>query len=234
MAWDWLKRKGGLDEDMSELEPESVDSLLCRRGTDATILVATAEEPHAATIQGTVAIVDEDRIVITNVGGAEKPADDATLTLQWPVETGLRHVAITIASTTATAWNVVVAGDVKHEQRRRWIRVRTAVPVFVRVPEQEDWLTGQTINLSAGGMAAVLESTNGQLVAPQKVEIKLQLPDGVLALTGTVSEIIEDHPGSMARMDFSEVEEACHERLAAHVFHVQREELARRRQQGAA
>ncbi|GAB1691970.1 PilZ domain-containing protein [Krasilnikovia sp. M28-CT-15] len=234
MAWDWLKRRGGVEEDHSDFEAEAAESLLCRRGSDATLLVATADEPHAATIHGTVAIVDDNRLVITNIGGAEKPADDATVTLQWPVETGLRHVAVTVASTTSTAWNVVVAGDIVHEQRRRWIRVRTTVPVFVRVPEQEDWISGQTINLSAGGMAAVLESTNGRLAAPSKVDIRLNLPDGVLTLTGTVSEIMEDEPGSMVRADFSEVEEACHERLAAHVFHVQREDLARRRQQGAA
>ncbi|RZU54444.1 PilZ domain-containing protein [Krasilnikovia cinnamomea] len=234
MAWDWLKRKGGVDEVDPDLEPDAAESLLCRRGSDATILVATADEPHAATIHGTVAIVDDNRLVITNTGGAEKPADDATVTLQWPVDTGLRHVAVTVASTTPTAWNLVVSGDVVHEQRRRWIRVRTNLPVFVRLPEQEEWLSGNTINLSAGGMAAVLEATNGQLNAPAKVDIRLNLPDGALTLTGTVSEIIEDEPGSMVRADFSEVEEACHERLAAHVFHVQREELARRRQQGAA
>ncbi|MEU7901580.1 PilZ domain-containing protein [Actinoplanes sp. NPDC049118] len=236
MAWDWLKRMGVVVADVEPAEPEddSLDTALCPRGSEATLIVTMADEPEPVVMHTRVAIVDGERIVLANTRGAAKPDDEAVVTMQWAVDSGVRRVPVRVESASENTWTVLALGDVIHQQRRRWIRVRTTLRVATRLPEKDDWVDGLTANLSAGGMAANLGSRPEGLVAGIKLEINLDLPDEPLTLAAVVTDVVDDEDGEgcTVRMDFSDVEEAHRERIAAHVSRLQREELARRRKQG--
>jgi PilZ domain len=227
----WLRRKDVVTPEPAPAvvpRPAVRRLPLCGPGTEVTVLMDTPSHEGGAMFHARVGLTDGDRIMLANTAGIQ-PDDETRVTLRWAIDFGECSVGVTVQDTDESTWTVQADGEVVHRQRRGWVRVATAVAVRIRGHYEESWQAGETLNLSAGGMAAVFDVIPDEApVAGQEIDIELGLLGG-LAVTGTVVHIGEHETGHILRASFADVPEATRERLAAQVFRLQREKLARDR-----
>jgi hypothetical protein len=226
----WLKRVLAGQEQVPAATPPAIREIpLCGLGCTVAVLMDTGPEEQPAGFNARVGVLDGDMIVLTNTNGAATD-DGAQVKLRWGIDSGERWVCATVESTSESTWTVRATGPVSHQQRRGWVRVDTAVPVRVRHRPCGHWHDGRTVNLSCGGMAAIVDVPDDAPVAGNDVDIEVALPGATVAVTGAVLQAWPDKDGHTLRVEFAEMPDVSRQKLASHVFQIQREELARRRE----
>jgi hypothetical protein len=125
------------------------------------------------------------------------------------------------------------------EQRREHVRGPLSLPVrgaLLSTPaihgrreaarrEGEPMLTGETTDVSAGGLGVRLSGLPASLTTGDRVYLELQLPNGELA--PAVAMVLE-RDGDLLRTELVDVSALDRERLVRLVFALQRKHLARR------
>jgi hypothetical protein len=226
----WLKRVLAAEEQVPAATPAAVREIpLCGLGCTVAVLLSAGPEEQSTEFNARVGVLDGDMIVLTNTNGAATD-DGAQVKLRWGIDSGERWVCATVESTSESTWTVRAIGPVSHQQRRGWVRVDTAVPVRVRHRPCGHWHDGRTVNLSCGGMAAIIEVPDDAPEAGDDLDIELALPAATIAVTGAVLQAGRGRDGQTLRVEFAGMPDVSRERLARHVFQIQREELARRRE----
>jgi len=226
----WLKRVLAWEEQTPATTPPAVREIpLCGLGSTVAVLLDTGPEEQPAEFNARVGVLDGDMIVLINTNGAATD-DGAQVKLRWSIDSGERWVCATVESTNESTWTVRATGPVSHQQRRGWVRVDTAVPVRIRHSRCGRWHDGRTVNLSCGGMAAIMDIPDDPLEVGDDLDIEVALPDRAIAVIGAVLQTWPGSDGHTLRVEFAEMPDASREKLARHVFQVQREELARRRE----
>ena len=229
----WLKKVLASDEQAPEEVPAAAREIpLCGIGSSVTVLLDTAAEEPPAEFNAQVGVLDGDTIILINTNGAAT-GDGDQVTLRWGIESGERWVRATVESSNEATWTVRATGEVIHRQRRGWVRVDTGLSVRVRGDRSARWHSGRTVNLSCGGMAAVVNVPAEDVPdAGDKIEVEIDLPTATVAATGAVLQTWPAREGHTVRVEFAELPDASREKVARYVFQVQREELARRREAG--
>jgi PilZ domain len=223
----WLKRKAG---EQHPPDAAAVRELpLAALGSYVTVLVDAVPGEPDREVHARVGALDGGTIVLTDTNGAT--ADRGTrVTVRWCIDSGERSVSATVEATNEWTWTVQATGEVIHHQRRGWVRVDTAVPLRIRQPDGQEWHEGSTVNLSCGGMAAIIGVPPEEVPAPgDTIDVELDLDAEPVALTGVVQQARPGEDRHTLRVAFGEMPEVCRQRISRHVFQVQREELARRR-----
>ena len=226
----WLRRVLAGQEQVPAATPAAVREIpLCGRGCTVAVLLDTGPEEQSAEFNARVGVLDGDMIVLINTNGAATD-HGAQVKLRWGIDSGERWVCATVESTSESTWTVRATGPVSHQQRRGWVRVDTTVRVRIRHSRCGRWHDGRTVNLSCGGMAAIIDVPDDAPEAGDDLDIEIALPDGTIAMTGAVLQTWPGRDGHTFRVEFGKVPDASREKLARHVFQIQREELARRRE----
>ena len=227
----WLKRVLTEDEQAPAPTPAPVREIpLCGLGCTVAVLLDAGPDEPPAEFNAQVGVVDGDKIVLINTNGAATD-DGAQVKLRWGIDSGERWVCATVESTNESTWTVRATGPVSHQQRRGWVRVDTAVPVRISHRRCGRAHEGRTVNLSCGGMAAIVNMPDDDAPdAGDALDIEVGLPAATIAVTGAVLQTWPGSDGRTVRVEFAEMPEASREKLARYVFQIQREELARRRE----
>jgi len=224
----WFRRREGITQAPA---PDAPAIPLCSPGSEVTVFADDPGGGGGTMFHARIALVDDDQLLLARAAEI-RLHDDALVTLRWCVASGERCVTASVESITGSTWAVRAVGEVIHQQRRAWVRVETAVAVRVRGVDDESWQTGETVNLSAGGMAAVFGTPLNEAPAVgAELDIEIGLPAGTITVAGTVLQAQQSQPGHDLRTAFAAMPEGTRGRLAGYVFQVQREKLARERLQ---
>ena len=123
------------------------------------------------------------------------------------------------------SWTLRPTGPAESSQRRRSVRGRVELPVVL--PLAGGLLRGLTVDLSEGGMKALVEGWGLPPEAGTPTVVTLQLEDGVvLDLPGEIVWHAARGPQWLLAMRFTDVEDHAADTLRRRVFRALREERA--------
>jgi hypothetical protein len=122
-------------------------------------------------------------------------------------------------------WQIAVKGQAERSQRRKTVRARVAVPVIV--PWAGSQLTGTTVDLSEGGMRALMDGWGLPPEPGTPTQVSIEVDDKLLHLHG---EFVwtADRGGQqwLLAMKFVDVPEQAADTLRRRVFQALRDERA--------
>jgi PilZ domain len=122
-------------------------------------------------------------------------------------------------------WQIAVKGQAERSQRRKAVRARVAVPVIV--PWAGSQMTGTTVDLSEGGMRALMDGWGLPPEPGTPTQLSIELGEDLLHLQG---EFVwtADRGGQqwLLAMKFIDVPEAAADLLRRRVFQALRDERA--------
>jgi PilZ domain len=121
-------------------------------------------------------------------------------------------------------WRLTPTGPAERSQRRKAVRGRMAVPVTI--PWAGALLTGTTIDVSEGGLKALLDGWGLPPEAGTPITLTITLEDGVLDLAGEVAWQHARGSQWLIAVQFHDVPEKEGDRLRRRVFQALREERA--------
>ena len=138
---------------------------------------------------------------------------------------GLPAVVSTVERGAVPRWHLAVAGPAEPMQRREAVRARLALPVTVEVHGAD--LEGEVLDLSEGGVRAVLDGFGHPPLPGTVVPLTVHLEDGVVAAPAEV--VRHQTRGTRWGMSlrFLDLPETEQDRLRRRVFQALREERAR-------
>lgn len=119
-------------------------------------------------------------------------------------------------------WHLSPTGPAERSQRRKAVRARLSVPVVM--PWAGAVLTGTTIDVSEGGMKALMDGWGLPPDSGTPTAVSLTLDDGVLDLHGEVVWHADRTSRWLLAVRFVDVPEATADRLRRRVFQALREE----------
>jgi hypothetical protein len=121
-------------------------------------------------------------------------------------------------------WHLAVSGQAERSQRRKAVRARVAVPVII--PWAGGQMTGETVDLSEGGMRALMNGWGVPLDPGTKSQVTLDLNDALLHLHGEIVWTTIRGAQWLLAMKFNDVPENAADRLRRRVFQALRDERA--------
>ncbi len=121
-------------------------------------------------------------------------------------------------------WHLAVSGRAERSQRRRAVRGRVAVPVII--PWAGAQMTGNTVDLSEGGMRALMDGWGVPPDPGTPSQVTLEIDDALLHLHGEIVWTTIRGAQWLLAMKFADVPEQAADRLRRRVFQALREERA--------
>ncbi|UOY03871.1 PilZ domain-containing protein [Blastococcus sp. PRF04-17] len=122
-------------------------------------------------------------------------------------------------------WQIAVKGQAERSQRRKAVRARVAVPVIV--PWAGSQMTGTTVDLSEGGMRALMDGWGLPPEPGTPTQLSIEIDDDLLHLQG---EFVwtADRGGQqwLLAMKFLDVPERAGDIIRRRVFQALRDERA--------
>ncbi|RBY92330.1 hypothetical protein DQ244_08650 [Blastococcus sp. TBT05-19] len=146
----------------------------------------------------------------------------------WRTADGHRAVpaeVLDFESEPVVRWRLTITGPSEHSQRRDAVRGRIAVPVTADVAGVE--LTGETMDLSEGGIRAVFEGFGLAPEAGTRLSLVIGMDDGPVRASGEVVRLQSRGSRWTLSITFLHIEEKDQDRLRRRVFQALREERAR-------
>jgi len=206
-----------MDQNLDRPEESSfADVTLVTRGVTVTASVEVSSTglvvvrpsadgpPDAGTIQA------GDPVEIYWVGGHE--------------ERTLKGTVSEIDGGAEPRWHLSVAGQAERSQRRKAVRGPVQIPVLI--PWAGGQMKGTTVDLSEGGMRALMEGWGVPPEPGTPSQITLDLDDALIHLHGEVIWVVERGAQWVLAMRFDDVPEHAADLLRRRVFQALREQRA--------
>jgi hypothetical protein len=184
------------------------------------------------TITAQVEVSDTYVVVVRPTGGrpgwdsAEIQPGDA-IELYWVGGHEERTLSGTLSQLEGGAdarWHLAVSGQAERSQRRKAVRGRVAVPVLI--PWAGGQMTGKTVDLSEGGMRALMDGWGIPPEPGTRSQVTLELPDALVHLHGEFVWTTIRGAQWLLAMKFTDVPEQAADRLRRRVFQALRDERA--------
>jgi hypothetical protein len=121
-------------------------------------------------------------------------------------------------------WHIAVSGMAERSQRRKAVRARVAIEVLI--PWAGGQMTGKTVDLSEGGMRALMDGWGLPPVPGTGSQVSLTLEDALLHLQGSIVWTSIRGAQWLLAMQFHDVPENAADRLRRRVFQALRDERA--------
>jgi hypothetical protein len=198
-------------------ESASADVTLIARGLTVTAQVEVSDT-HLIVVRPTAGgpgwesaeIAAGERVELYWVGGEEERTLAGAVT---QVEDGA-----------GPRWHLAVSGMAERSQRRKAVRARVAVPVII--PWAGSQMIGNTVDLSEGGMRALMDGWGVPLDPGTPTQVSLDLGDALLHLHGEIVWTSIRGAQWLLAMKFIDVPENAGDRLRRRVFQALRDERA--------
>jgi hypothetical protein len=184
------------------------------------------------TITAQVEVSDTYLVVVRPTSGGpgwdseEIQVGDA-IELYWVGGQEERTLAGTISQVEGGAdprWHLAVSGQAERSQRRKAVRARVSIPVII--PWAGGQMTGKTVDLSEGGMRALMDGWGIPPEPGTRSQVTLDLADALLHLHGEVVWTTIRGAQWLLAMKFTDVPEKAADRLRRRVFRGLRDERA--------
>ena len=144
----------------------------------------------------------------------------------WRMGTDVRSVPAEVLQVEPGAtWRLRVVGRSAAGQRRQAVRGRVVLPVELRAGDLA--VTGESVDLSEGGVRVRLAGLEAPLASGAEVALVLQLEEGPFPVAGRVIRCEERAKGWLVSVRFVDLAEKDGDRLRRRVFQALREERAR-------
>jgi hypothetical protein len=121
-------------------------------------------------------------------------------------------------------WHISVSGQAERSQRRKAVRARVAIPVII--PWAGRQMEGKTVDLSEGGMRALMDGWGVPLDPGTPSQVSLDLDDSLVHLHGEIVWTSIRGAQWLLAMKFVDVPEQAADRLRRRVFQALRDERA--------
>ena len=121
-------------------------------------------------------------------------------------------------------WHLAVAGQAERSQRRKAVRARVEVPVII--PWAGGQITGHTVDLSEGGMRALMDGWGLPPEPGTPTQVSLDVGDALLHLQGEFVWTSIRGAQWLLAMKFNDVPEKAADVLRRRVFQALRDERA--------
>jgi PilZ domain len=121
-------------------------------------------------------------------------------------------------------WQIGVAGQAERSQRRKAVRARVALEVLI--PWAGGQMTGTTVDLSEGGMRALMDGWGLPPESGAAVQVSLTLDAALVHLPGTVIWTSIRGAQWLLAVQFQDVPEKAGDLLRRRVFQALRDERA--------
>jgi hypothetical protein len=121
-------------------------------------------------------------------------------------------------------WHLAVSGQAERSQRRKAVRARVSVPVII--PWAGSQMTGSTVDLSEGGMRALMDGWGVPLDPGTPSQVSLTLDDALVHLHGEIVWTSIRGAQWLLAMRFVDVPEKAADTLRRRVFKALRDERA--------
>jgi hypothetical protein len=197
-------------------ESSRADVTLVARGITVTAAVDVSTEasivvrPDGDGVAWKTSVKDGDPVELYWVGGDEERTLPARI--------------VDVESGEEVRWHLVPTGPAERSQRRKAVRARVAVPVYL--PWADGQLVGETVDLSEAGLRALVDGWGLPPEPGARLEVSLTLSDEVLYLRGEVVRQQSNGPRWLLSMRFLDVSERDGDALRRRVFQALREERA--------
>jgi hypothetical protein len=184
------------------------------------------------TVTGRVDSSDADRVVVGPAGDgpmlvADTVAAGDPAELYWiggQEEWTLAGTVAEIEDGERSRWHIAVAGPAERSQRRKAVRARVEVPVLI--PWAGAVMTGNTVDLSEGGMRALVDGWGVPPEPSTPAQVTLTLDDTTVALHGEIVWTSTRGARWLMAMKFLRVPEHVGDQLRRRVFQALRDERA--------
>ncbi len=184
------------------------------------------------TVTAHVEVSDVSVVVVRPTGGA--PGWDSTeiqpgdaVELYWVgghEERTLTGTATQIESGAEPRWHLAVSGQAERSQRRKAVRARVSVPVII--PWAGAQMEGKTVDLSEGGMRALMDGWGVPMDPGTPTQVSLELDDVLVHLHGEIVWTTIRGAQWLMAMKFVDVPEKAADTLRRRVFQALRDERA--------
>jgi len=184
------------------------------------------------TVTAQVEVSDVSVVIVRPTGGAPgwesadiQPGD--AVELYWiggQEERTLTGTVSQIESTTDPRWHLKVSGQAERSQRRKAVRARVAVPVII--PWAGSQMEGKTVDLSEGGMRALMDGWGVPMDPGTPTQVSLTLDDALVHLHGEIVWTSIRGAQWLMAMKFVDVPEKAADTLRKRVFQALRDERA--------
>ncbi len=187
---------------------------------------------RGVTVTAHVEVSSVSLVVVRPTGGgpgwesAELEMGDA-VELYWVgghEERTLAGTVTGIESGSDARWHVAVSGQAERSQRRKAVRARVAVPVII--PWAGAQMEGKTVDLSEGGMRALMDGWGVPLDPGTPSQLSLELDDALVHLHGEIVWTVIRGAQWLLAMKFIDVPEKAADLLRRRVFQALRDERA--------
>jgi hypothetical protein len=204
-----------IDENLHRPEESgSADVTLLTRGVTVTAAVDVSSTGLVVVRPATDRPLDEiqtgDRVELYWVGGHEE-----------------RTLGGTVSSIDAgpePRWHIAVSGMAESSQRRKAVRARLGVDVLI--PWAGGQMTGTTVDLSEGGMRALMDGWGLPPEPDTQTQLSLAIDDALLHLQGRIVWTSIRGAQWLLAVQFLDVPENAGDRLRRRVFQALRDERA--------
>jgi hypothetical protein len=181
----------------AHVEVSDVSLVVVRPTGDATVWESAALQPG-------------DAVELYWIGGQEERTLGGTLTQ--------------VGGGTDPRWHLAVQGQAERSQRRKAVRARVSVPVII--PWAGSQMNGNTVDLSEGGMRALLDGWGVPLDPGTPSQVSLAIDDVLVHLHGEIVWTSVRGAQWLLAMRFVDVPEKAADTLRRKVFQALRDERA--------
>jgi hypothetical protein len=197
-------------------ESSRADVTLVARGITVTAAVDVSTEftivvrPDGESTAWKTSVKDGDPVELYWVGAEEERTRPAKI--------------IEVEPGTEVRWHLVPTGPAARSQRRKAVRGRVALPVYL--PWADGQLVGETVDLSEAGVRVLVDGWGLPPEAGNRLNVNLTIDGDVLNLRGEVVRMQANGPRWLISMSFQDVPEHYGNQLRRRVFQALREERA--------
>ncbi len=181
------------------------------------------------TVTASVEVSSTGLVVVRPAGdpsdGEIQPGDPVEL--YWIGGEEERTLGGTVSSIEAgpdARWHIAVSGFAERSQRRKAVRARVEVEVII--PWAGGQMTGVTVDLSEGGMRALMDGWGLPPEPGTESQVSLTLDDALLHLSGSIGWSSIRGAQWLLAMQFHDVPEKAADLLRRRVFQALRDERA--------
>jgi hypothetical protein len=181
------------------------------------------------TVTASVEVSSTGLVVVRPAGdpsdGEIQPGDPVEL--YWIGGEEERTLGGTVSSIEAgpdARWHIAVSGFAERSQRRKAVRARVEVEVII--PWAGGQMTGVTVDLSEGGMRALMDGWGLPPEPGTESQVSLTLDDALLHLSGSIVWSSIRGAQWLLAMQFHDVPEKAADLLRRRVFQALRDERA--------
>jgi hypothetical protein len=198
-------------------ESASADVTLIARGITITahvevsdVYVVVVRPTGDATAWETHELQPGDAVELYWIGGQE--------------ERTLRGTVTQVEGGSDPRWHLAVSGQAERSQRRKAVRARVSVPVII--PWAGAQMEGHTVDLSEGGMRALMDGWGVPLDPGTPTQLSLTLEDALVHLHGEIVWTSIRGAQWLLAIRFLDVPEKAADTIRRRVFQALRDERA--------